>query len=188
MEGEYHAGEIMTVEVANGAKLTAVNINGTPVQYILTGNQLMIQIPNTAGSNSSLELTSGDKTIEYIISFVPAVRPETVIWEGSFAITNWNGNQDLGWNGYDWGSVQPGTIITVYYTLDTAVTDWQIRLGGCGIGWAELPTIPATGLAAGSTSFSATLTAEDLEVLSKDNNSGLVVTGCNFTMTKITLK
>jgi len=51
-----------------------------------------------------------------------------------------------------------------------------------------LPTIPATGLAAGSTSFSATLTAEDLEVLSKDNNSGLVVTGCNFTMTKITLK
>lgn len=188
LEGEYHAGEIMTVEVANGAKLTAVNINGTPVQYILTGNQLMIQIPNTAGSNSSLELTSGDKTIEYIISFVPAVRPETVIWEGSFAITNWNGNQDLGWNGYDWGSVQTGTIITVYYTLDTAVTDWQIRLGGCGIGWAELPTIPATGLAAGSTSFSATLTAEDLEVLSKDNNSGLVVTGCNFTMTKITLK
>lgn len=188
LEDEYHAGEIMTIEVANGDKLTAIKINGTLVQYILNRNQLMIQIPNTAGENSSLELISGDKTIEYMISFIPAERPETVIWEGSFAITNWNGNQDLGWNGYDWSSVRPGTIITIYYSLNTAVTDWQLRLGGCGIGWAELPTIPATSLAAGSTSFSATLTEEDLEVLSKDNNSGLVVTGCNFTMTKVTLK
>lgn len=187
LEGEYHAGEIMTVEVANGAKLTAVNINGTPVQYILTGNQLMIQIPNTAGSNSSLELTSGDKTIEYIISFVPAVRPETVIWEGSFVTTSaWEGNQDLGWGNYDWSSVQPGTIITIYYTLNQAVTDWQLKLG-CANGWAELPTIPIKGLEAGSTRFSATLTADDLRVLSQ-NNDGLLVSGCNFTMTKVTLK
>lgn len=35
--------------------------------------------------------------------------------------------------------------------------------------------------------FSATLTADDLRVLSQ-NNDGLLVSGCNFTMTKVTLK
>lgn len=182
LEDDFEAGKEMIVEVANGELLTGVKINGVEVNYARDGIQLKIQVPETAGANSILELISSGVSATYTVSFAK------VIWTGPFAITNWNGNEDLGWNGYDWGSVQPGTIITVYYALDTAVTDWQIRLGGCGIGWEKLPTIPATGLAAGSTSFSATLTAEDLEVLSKDNNSGLVVTGCNFTMTKITLK
>lgn len=180
---DYFVGEDMVVDVVNIGELAEVQVAGTKVNYTSSGSQLTIPVPETAGHDSSVELISKDGTCKkYTVSFAK------VIWTGPFAITNWNGNEDLGWNGYDWGSVQPGTIITVYYALDTAVTDWQIRLGGCGIGWEKLPTIPATGLAAGSTSFSATLTAEDLEVLSKDNNSGLVVTGCNFTMTKITLK
>lgn len=183
LEEDFEAGEEMIVEVANGELLTAVKINGEEVTHALEGNQLKIQVPATAGANTSLELISSGVSAKYTVSFAK------VIWTGPFVTTSaWEGNQDLGWGKYDWSSVQPGTIITVYYTLDTAVTDWQIRLGGCGIGWAELPTIPATSLAAGSTSFSATLTVEALEVLSKDNNSGLVVTGCNFTMTKITLK
>lgn len=189
LDGEYHAGEVVTFEVANGDKLTEIRIDGVTVQYILSGNQLMIQIPGTAGKDTSVELVSAETVINYSISFIPTERPETVIWEGTFTTTSsWEGNQDLGWNGYDWSSVEPGTVITVYYTLNTATTDWQLRLGGCGIGWAALPTIPAVSLEAGSTSFSATLTAEDLAVLSDGNNSGLVVTGCNFTMTKITLK
>lgn len=192
LEEDFEAGKEMIVEVANGELLTGVKINGVEVTHTLEGNQLKIQVPATAGANTSLELISSGVSATYTVSFAK------VIWTGKYPLPvnpdgGWNGNQELGWNGYDWSSVQPGTIITVYYTLDMEETNWQIKLGGCAIGWGELPTIPSQSLEAGSTKFSATLNEEDLEVLrrrSPDDNKmyGLVVSGCNFTMTKVTLK
>lgn len=186
---DYFVGEDMVVDVVNIGELAEVQIDGTKVSHTFSDSQLTIPVPQTAGHDSSVELISKDGTCKkYTISFAK------VIWEGSSDIGNWGGNQELGWDGYDWSSVQPGTIITVYYTLNTGTTDWQIRLGGCAIEWGALPDIPAAYLEAGSTKFSATLTEEALEVLSRrnpdDNNKmyGLVVTGCNFTMTKVTLK
>lgn len=186
---DYFVGEDMVVDVVNIGELAEVQIDGTKVSHTFSDSQLTIPVPQTAGHDSSVELISKDGTCKkYTISFAK------VIWEGSSDIGNWVGNQELGWDGYDWSSVHPGTIITVYYTLNTGTTDWQIRLGGCAIEWGALPDIPAAGLEAGSTKFSATLTEEALEVLSRrnpdDNNKmyGLVVTGCNFTMTKVTLK
>lgn len=181
LEEDFEAGKEMIVEVANGELLTEVKINGVTVTHTLEGTQLKIKVPETAGANSILELISSGVSATYTVSFAK------VIWTGSFAITNWNGNEDLGKGHYEWSSVQPGTIITVYYTLNMEETNWQIKLG-CANGWAELPTIPIKGLEAGSTRFSATLTSEDLRILSQNNNDGLVVSGCNFTMTKITLK
>ena len=186
---DYFVGEDMVVDVVNIGELAEVQIDGTKVSHTFSDSQLTTPVPQTAGHDSSVELISKDGTCKkYTISFAK------VIWEGSSDIGNWGGNQELGWDGYDWSSVHPGTIITVYYTLNTGTTDWQIRLGGCAIEWGALPDIPAAGLEAGSTKFSATLTEEALEVLSRrnpdDNNKmyGLVVTGCNFTMTKVTLK
>lgn len=181
LEDDFEAGKEMIVEVANGELLTEVKINGVTVTHTLEGNQLKIQVPATAGANTSLELISSGVSATYTVSFAK------VIWTGSFAITNWNGNEDLGKGHYEWSSVQPGTVITIYYTLNMEETNWQIKLG-CANGWAELPTIPIKGLEAGSTRFSATLTSEDLRILSQNNNAGLVVSGCNFTMTKVTLK
>lgn len=180
---DYFVGEDMVVDVVNIGELAEVQVAGTKVNYTSSGSQLTIPVPETAGHDSSVELISKDGTCKkYTVSFTK------VIWEGSFDIGDWGGNQALGWDGYDWSSVQPGTIITVYYTLDMEETNWQIKLGGCAIDWSPLPTIPSQILEAGSTRFSATLTAEDLLVLSQDNNAGLVVSGCNFTMTKVTLK
>lgn len=185
---DYFVGEDMVVDVVNIGELAEVQVAGTKVNYTSSGSQLTISVPETAGHDSSVELISKDGTCKkYTVSFAK------VIWTGKYPLPvkpdgGWNGNQELGWNGYDWSSVQPGTIITVYYTLDMEETNWQIKLGGCAIGWNPLPTIPPQSLKAGSTRFSATLTAEALLVLSQDNNAGLVVSGCNFTMTKITLK
>lgn len=180
---DYFVGEDMVVDVVNIGELAEVQVAGTKVDYTSSGSQLIIPVPETAGHDSSVELISKDGTCKkYTVSFAK------VIWTGPFAITNWNGNEDLGKGHYEWSSVQPGTIITVYYTLNMEETNWQIRLGGYAIGWGDLPTIPSQSLKAGSTRFSATLTAEDLLVLSQDNNAGLVVSGCNFTMTKVTLK
>ena len=180
---DYFVGEDMVEDVVNIGELAEVQVAGTKVNYTSSGSQLTIPVPETAGHDSSVELISKDGTCKkYTVSFTK------VIWEGSFDSGDWGGNKALGWNGYDWSSVQPGTIITVYYTLDMEETNWQIKLGGCAIDWSPLPTIPSQILEAGSTRFSATLTAEDLLVLSQDNNAGLVVSGCNFTMTKVTLK
>lgn len=155
LEDDFEAGKEMIVEVANGELLTEVKINGVTVTHTLEGTQLKIKVPETAGANSILELVSSDVSVKYTVSFAK------VIWTGSFVTTSaWEGNQDLGWGNYDWSSVQPGTIITVYYTLDMEETNWQIKLGGCAIGWNPLPTIPSQSLEAGSTRFSATLTAE----------------------------
>lgn len=186
LEDDFEAGKEMIVEVANGELLTGVKINGVEVTHTLEGNQLKIQVPATAGANTSLELISSGVSATYTVSFAK------VIWTGEYPLPvkpdgGWNGNEELGWERYDWSSVQPGTIITVYYTLNMEETNWQIKLG-CANGWAELPTIPIKGLEAGSTRFSATLTSEDLRILSQNNNDGLVVSGCNFTMTKVTLK
>lgn len=185
---DYFVGKDMVVDVVNIGELAAVWVAGTKVEYTSSGSQLTIPVPETAGHDSSVELISNDGTCKkYTVSFTK------VIWESSYDIGDWGGNTALGWNGYDWSSVQPGTIITVYYTLNTGTTNWQIKLGGCAIDWSPLPTIPSQSLEAGSTKFSATLTEEDLEVLRrrspKDNKMyGLVVSGCNFTMTKVTLK
>lgn len=185
---DYFVGEDMVVDVVNIGELAEVQVAGTKVDYTSSGSQLTIPVPETAGHDSSVELISKDGTCKkYTVSFAK------VIWTGKYPLPvkpdgGWNGNQELGWNGYDWSSVQPGTIITVYYTLDMEETNWHIKLGGCAIGWNPLPTIPSQILEAGSTRFSATLTAEALLVLSQDNNAGLVVSGCNFTMTKVTLK
>lgn len=186
LEDDFEAGKEMIVEVANGELLTEVKINGVTVTHTLEGNQLKIQVPATAGANTFLELISSGVSATYTVSFAK------VIWTGEYPLPvkpdgGWNGNEELGWGRYDWSSVQPGTIITVYYTLNMEETNWQIKLG-CANGWAELPTIPIKGLEAGSTRFSATLTSEDLCILSQNNNDGLVVSGCNFTMTKVTLK
>lgn len=179
---DYFVGEDMVVDVVNIGELAEVQVAGTKVNYTSSGSQLTIPVPETAGHDSSVELISKDGTCKkYTVSFAK------VIWTGSFAITNWNGNEDLGKGHYEWSSVQPGTIITVYYTLNMEETNRQIKLG-CANGWAELPTIPIKGLEASSTRFSATLTSEDLRILSQNNNDGLVVSGCNFTMTKVTLK
>lgn len=185
---DYFVGEDMVVDVVNIGELAEVQVAGTKVNYTSSGSQLTIPVPETAGHDSSVELISKDGTCKkYTVSFAK------VIWTGEYPLPvnpdgGWNGNEELGWGRYDWSSVQPGTIITVYYTLDMEETNWQIKLGGCAIGWNPLPTIPSQSLEAGSTRFSATLTAEDLLVLSQDNNAGLVVSGCNFTMTKVTLK
>ena len=185
---DYFVGEDMVVDVVNIGELAEVQVAGTKVNYTSSGSQLTIPVPETAGHDSSVELISKDGTCKkYTVSFAK------VIWTGKYPLPvkpdgGWNGNEELGWGRYDWSSVQPGTIITVYYTLDMEETNWQIKLGGCAISWNPLPTIPSQSLEAGSTRFSATLTAEDLLVLSQDNNAGLVVSGCNFTMTKVTLK
>lgn len=111
------------------------------------------------------------------------------IWTGSAAL-NWNAMQDLAWGGYDWSTVKPGTVLTAYFELDSNADYWQVRFANGS--WGSLPSgieiaggegnIPMT---AGATCYSLTLSAADIDMLV--NAGGLVMTGANYTLTRIDL-
>lgn len=110
------------------------------------------------------------------------------IWEGEAAL-NWTGMSDLSWGGYDWSTVKPGTVLTAYFTL-AAADYWQIRFGNGS--WASIPSgIEIAGgegniaLTPDATYYAITLTAADIDMLV--NKGGLVMTGANYTITKLTL-
>lgn len=148
---------------------------------------------NKAGMyNLSFHLFSGDvETVATQIEVGLELDIKT-IWEGEASL-NWSGMQDLAWGGYDWSTVKPGTILTAYFTLHEA-DYWQVRFANGS--WASIPSgveiatslgqgdgnIPMT---AGTTYYSIKLTAADIDMLV--NQGGLVMTGANYTLTKLTL-
>ncbi len=182
-ETELKAGELLTVTVANSDVLTDVEVNGSSVQYVLLSNTLYIGLPETAGSGTVVRLISSNGEISYTIDVTPNTEITTVIWTGASALS-WTGMSDLSWGAYDWSTVSAGTDLTAYFTLDTAYDYWQIRFGNGS--WAALPgTDDVISLEAGATSYTITLTQEMIDELV--NNGGLVMTGTNYILSKITL-
>ena len=191
-EEDIVVGTICQVEIANGDRLTEVQVDGTSVNYIVNGNNLLFNVPTTAGSNSTVKLISSNGEIEYTFPFVSGVAEETVIWTGNFDLGNWaNGMQDLAWGGYDFSALQAGNTIIVYFTQDATASSWQLKLGR-GSDWSTLPDFQeyagggdATDLTAGATSFSYQLGANDVnEILT---NNGLIFQGANVTLTQISI-
>lgn len=191
-EEDIVVGTICQVEIANGNRLTEVQVDGTSVNYIVNGNNLLFNVPTTAGSNSTVKLISSNGEIEYTFPFVSGVAEETVIWTGNFDLGNWaNGMQDLAWGGYDFSALQAGNTIIVYFTQDATASSWQLKLGR-GSDWSTLPDFQeyagggdATDLTAGATSFSYQLGANDVnEILT---NNGLIFQGANVTLTQISI-
>ena len=118
-----------------------------------------------------------------------SVAEVTTIWEGSEYI-NWNGMTDLAYGAFDWSTVKPGTVLTARFTLDNAFSYWEFRF--LDANWNTLPSFAEFAdeygnvfLSEGDTSYSITLTAADIDALV--NLQGLVITGCNYTLTKVTL-
>lgn len=187
---EINGGQVLIVPVANGDKLTGVQVNGEDIDFLLNETDLYITIPKLAKAGTILKLISSNGAVEYVIDCIPATEINTVIWAGQSSVT-WSGGAvtDLSWGGYDWSTVQPGTILTAHFVLDDA--NPVLRFGNGN--WASLPSgkalegadsdgnVPITGM----TSLSITLTEADLEILK--NEGGLVVCGTGYTISKIVL-
>ena len=112
---------------------------------------------------------------------------EKNIWTGSFNGAGWAGNQDLAWGGYDWSTVKAGTIVRFYYTKNTA-GKWACISLRHGQGWGNLPDpIPGQYDLDGDTGkVEATFTSAVLKDIV--DNGGLVITGDNYTLTKVTIE
>jgi hypothetical protein len=89
-DAELKAGDSFILPVANGDKLTGVEINGEKCQFVLTSNnQLIIGIPTTAKKGSKVRLISSNGEITYTIDFVPNTEVTTVLWTGQAVADDW---------------------------------------------------------------------------------------------------
>ncbi|MDD7082871.1 MAG: hypothetical protein PUI22_03390 [Bacteroidales bacterium] len=187
-ETEIYGGTVLVVPVENEDKLESVEVNGESVKFLLNGKSLYISLPDMAGKGTVLKLNSSNGAVEYTIDCIPNNIQKKVIWSGEFNAGGWAGLEDLSWGKFDWSSVDlsAGTVTMIFdFTQDSSQEWWQIALRH-GDGWKELPENTFFELAAGQTQLEVPLTQAMLDDLI--DNGGLIVTGCNYILTKITLK
>ena len=96
-DAELKAGDSFVLPVANGDKLTGVEINGEACQYVLSGgNQLIVGIPGNAKKGSKVRLISSNGEITYTIDFIPNTEVTTVLWTGTVDLGSWSFNWEMG--------------------------------------------------------------------------------------------
>lgn len=116
------------------------------------------------------------------IEIVQEIPQEKTIWKGTFAAGNWGGNQDLAWGGFDWSTVKAGQKLIFILTQDTAQTYWQFSLRH-GASWGELPEKVFEEMTEGQTRVEVVMTQTNLDDIIA--NGGMVITGCNYTLTEV---
>ena len=128
---ELKAGAAMTLVVANGDKLTGVEVNGASVQYVLTeGNKLIIGLPESCGTGTKIRLVSSNGEITYTLDVTPNTEVNTVIWTGAVDLNAWSINWQFGDGTQSAGedplaftkiALAEGDVIHLYAT---AYNDW----------------------------------------------------------------
>ena len=194
-DAELHAGQTFVLPIANGDKLTGVEIAGKACQFIVSGNTLTVGAPDNAKKGTSVRLISSNGEITYKIDFIPNTEITTVIWTGAHSSGDWaNGFTALSWGGYDWSQVTPGTELVVTFGVDPAIGYCQMRFA-CGDGWGALPgTKELDGsdkdgnisMPNDAKEYRLVLTQAMIDKLS-EKNQGLVICGVGFILTKVAL-
>ena len=141
-DAELKAGDSFTLPVANGDKLTSVEINGEKCQYVLTSNsQLIIGIPTTAKKGSKVRLISSNGEITYTFDFIPNTEVTTVLWTGQAVADDWKDQpyvlSDAGQELKDAGVVA-GDIISFHIVPLEAAWKLQIVEGHWGPTYASI--------------------------------------------------
>ena len=144
-DAELKAGDSFALPVANGDKLTGVEINGEACQYVLaSGNQLIIGIPGNAKKGAKVRLVSSNGEITYTIDFIPNTEVTTVLWTGQAVADDWKDQpyvlSDAGQELKDAGVVA-GDIISFHIT--PLSSDWKIEFveGHWGATYASVCSI-----------------------------------------------
>ena len=182
------AGQTITIKGTNLNRITHLilpAIDGEFTNFTKSATQITFVVPEKMGDGTVVLVQHANWSVESAKISMYSEAPETTIWTGNFYIGNWNaGMQELAWGGYDWSTVKPGQVLTVYLTPDMSQGWSQIRLGNGS--WSPLPGTPEKyELTAEDTKISVTLTQEMIDELV--NAGGLVICGAYFTVTKITL-
>lgn len=184
----------------NTGDWTAVDLdNGEYKEHVyeLDPNAKEFTIPLSATTIAALKakatnwggliIFGGKGAILTKISAEISIPLETTIWNGTFNIVKWNGLANLAWDGYDWSTVKAGTTLRLYYNKINA-GEWACISLRSGTSWNNLPAPIASqyDLNEDEGKVEVSIAANVLQDLI--DNHGLVVTGDNCTLTKITLE
>lgn len=133
-EDEVKAGETMTLKVKNVDKLTGVEINGVACQYIVSGEKLIIGIPETTPAQAKVKLISSNGEIVYNITIIPATEVTLKLFSG-MVFLNW-GDGMVKIPAEKFADIPADAIMTVTYTVDNSSNAWT-QLAFIGIGWTH---------------------------------------------------
>lgn len=109
---------------------------------------------------------------------------ERVIWTGSWVCGTWGGNQDLTWDGFDWNDVELPAALVIEVEQDASFDYWQLSLRHA-TEWGNIPEFTDINMTQGQTEVKIEIYPEMLADIQANN--GLVFTGCNYTLKKVTL-
>ena len=183
-------GDVITLTGENFDRITGIQLPGygdlAPEEYTISGNELVFIVPEEMG-DGNIVLTQNQFISATVKVMMWSDAPEVAIWAGEWVCSGWGGNQDLAWGGFDWSTITPGTKIRFYYKKNTAGAWGCISLRH-GDNWGALPD-PIPG------QYDLSDDEGVLEVKFPQNvlddiiaNGGLVVTGDNYTLTRVTAK
>ena len=184
------AGQTITITGDKLDRITQVILPaiGEPLtkgQFEQSATKISFQVPEGMGDGKIILVQHDNYSIETDKVSMYSEAPELTLWTGSTYIGNWSGSMaDLSWGGFDWSTIKPGQVLTVYLTPDMSEGWSQIRVGNGS--WGALPgTSDVNALSAEDTKFSVTLTQAMIDEMV--NNGGLVICGAFFTVTKVTV-
>ena len=178
----YSPGDMFIINIENADHLTGVQFDGEDVNYILADATLYVQIPASAGANTTITLVSDNGSVTYTMNIDPGDFIVTPIWSAGFDCSSWNGCQDLAWGGYDWSSVKPGTILR--FELEGTASGWWCISLRHGDNWGALAGVPGQ-YDTPESPLDVVLTQEILDDLVANN--GLVITGDGYHLSRICL-
>lgn len=140
-------------------------------------------------NNGGLVITGHGLVISKVV-LTEHISLEETLWSGSMEI-DWNVGgalTTLSWGGYDWASVKAGKILRIYYEKVTSGA-WGCASLRHGDGWGNLPDNFGSqyDFPEDSGVWEIALTQEAIDDLAK-NGQGLIITGTNFIIKKVTLE
>ena len=168
----------MTVPgLENPMKKGEFNQSETQISFVVPAEMTDGKIKMKQHDNHSIETTA-------IMMYSES--PEQAIWAGEFVCSGWNGNQELAWGGFDWTTIAANTVVKFYYKKNNP-GNWGCISLRHGDSWGNLPD-PIPGqydLDEDEGILAVTFTQSVLDDIVA--NGGLVITGDNYTLTKITI-
>lgn len=158
-------------------------VKGTFTQ---SATEISFVVPEKMGDGPVVLVQHENYSVESAKITMYSEAPEETLWNGNMDI-DWNvggAMQALGYGAYDWSAIEAGTKLFVYYEKKNA-GEWGCLSLRHGNEWGNLPgnTGSQYDFPDDAGVYSVTLTQDVLDDIAA--NGGLIITGFNFIITKV---
>lgn len=193
------AGQIMSIYLTmnDGASYSQLRVGngnwvalpGTSDPYTIDAGTQVVRVTLTDAmiqdmvNNGGLVLCGANFTVTQVTLSVL----ENVIWTGEWTCSDWAGNQDLAWGGYDWSTFTSGQKIVFTFGSVDPTSGWGCISPRMGQGWANL-SVSQIDFTPSSEDQTVTFAPTADDIANLQDNGGLVVTGTGFILKKVSIQ